>query len=517
VFTRVLARGRGGVKRRRPWLAPALAAMAALLLAGGGYWTWQAAQPRELRVAVEPILPQGGDAVAAALVDGLARRISVGLTDQGTAVVPAEAAASPARGGARLVVGGSARRTGDTLGVDIQIEDRRNGLIAWSMHFERPVAEAGALGEQVTAKIADVVGTALEVLRVENIKPSSEALGGLMKQADMRRHGVLGGDQKLDIDRQFLRLAPRVGNAHGELAVDLAVLRFGRPAAVARAMEAEAREEAVLGLKLDPRSVVSYLALYYLLPDRDYASRYAVLAKAIAIGPQKAGANNTLGDFLREVGRNREAEPLYRRGLALDPLAPGKSATSIFALAGTGRTQESWALAQRALAQFPGGITLRRAYVYTAALYQPPDVALQAIDRIDQMGGVLDNGGARAWRDYVNGARRGHVDAAAIRRFREAGLKGLVDPSNAAPALALAGDVDGAFATFNRALDEGTSVYPSELFETAAAPMRRDPRFESLVGRLGILAFWKSTRIPPDFCGEPDPPPICASLPPKRS
>jgi hypothetical protein len=44
----------------------------------------------------------------------------------------------------------------------------------------------------------------------------------------------------------------------------------------------------------------------------------------------------------------------------------------------------------------------------------------------------------------------------------------------------------------------------------AAAPMRRDPRYLALAERTGLLAYWRSGRLP-DFCGK-KPEPICARL-----
>ncbi|HEY4031984.1 MAG TPA: hypothetical protein VGM25_16680 [Caulobacteraceae bacterium] len=515
VFTLDIEGAKSGIRRRRPWLAPALAALGALAVAGAGLAAWRMGQPRELRVAVEPIVPQGKDAAAAALVDGLAEKISAGLADHGTAVVPAQAAASSDRAGARLIVGGEARRAGDTLTVDIRLEDRRGKLLLWSSHFEQPMAEAAALDDRVTAKVVDVVSFAADAMRYPSVRSDSRTLSVLLKLADLRRDSRLHMDQLLELDRQMAQLAPGVSEVHAALAVDLASLMGGRPPAIAKAMTLELQRESAEARRLDPHNSDAYASLYVLFPPHDYAQRAALLAKGMAADPQGSGVNAGMADFLRELGRNREAEPFYRRAQALDPLSPPKAATLVFALAGTGRAEESWGIAQRALAQFPTVSSVRKGYAYTAALYQPPDVALQAIDRIDRLGGTLGNGGAQAWRDYVNGARRGHVDPAAIGRFREAALKGVADPSNAAPGLAMAGDVDGAFAVYNKALDEDRATYPSELFEDAAAPMRSDPRFEALVKRLGILDYWKSSRVPPDFCREPNPAPICKTLPAK--
>jgi hypothetical protein len=48
----------------------------------------------------------------------------------------------------------------------------------------------------------------------------------------------------------------------------------------------------------------------------------------------------------------------------------------------------------------------------------------------------------------------------------------------------------------------------------AAAPLRRDARFISLAQRTGLLAYWRSGRLP-DFCKPPQPEPICRQLRPR--
>ena len=41
------------------------------------------------------------------------------------------------------------------------------------------------------------------------------------------------------------------------------------------------------------------------------------------------------------------------------------------------------------------------------------------------------------------------------------------------------------------------------LFEPAAAPLRRDPRFWTLAARLGLLDYWRRRGVWPDFCNDP--------------
>jgi len=60
-------------------------------------------------------------------------------------------------------------------------------------------------------------------------------------------------------------------------------------------------------------------------------------------------------------------------------------------------------------------------------------------------------------------------------------------------------------------LDEPEGGGPASFItSSAAAPMRRDPRYLQLAERTGLLAYWRSGR-PPDFCRR-HPEPVCKQL-----
>jgi tetratricopeptide (TPR) repeat protein len=216
--------------------------------------------------------------------------------------------------------------------------------------------------------------------------------------------------------------------------------------------------------------------------------------------------------WFANLGRFREAEPFYRRGMELDTLSPAKALTAVFALAGVGRIEAAWALAKRTLVLYPNRPSVPGGYVVIAALYEPPETALEAIDTVERMGGVFRDGSAQAWRDYVNGARRGRVDRALLARFKAAALNGDIDSSDAAVGLAQAGDIDDAFDLFNKALDGHRRIFLADMFVKAVAPMRIDPRYEGLLSRVGVLQYWRKTGIGADFCGEPAAPAVCSGL-----
>ena len=66
-----------------------------------------------------------------------------------------------------------------------------------------------------------------------------------------------------------------------------------------------------------------------------------------------------------------------------------------------------------------------------------------------------------------------------------------------------------------RSADDGDATangrFVAFLTDAAGAPLRRDARFIPLADRLGLLAYWRTGRLP-DFCQPPAAEPVCAQL-----
>ena len=77
----------------------------------------------------------------------------------------------------------------------------------------------------------------------------------------------------------------------------------------------------------------------------------------------------------------------------------------------------------------------------------------------------------------------------------------------AIPALAVLGDVDGAFAEAGPYFMAGGD--PSILFGPLAKSMRQDKRFMPLAAHIGLVAYWRASGHWPDFCAQPGLPYDC--------
>lgn len=139
----------------------------------------------------------------------------------------------------------------------------------------------------------------------------------------------------------------------------------------------------------------------------------------------------------------------------------------------------------------------------------------------------------RARKDVLSPYAAGLIDVVAVASAKSIGASSAcgsdVKPfiaAHCAIVLAWLGDHDRAFAFADRAypkrigstpaeteriwLNQPDSMPTSWLSTPAAAPLRRDPRFLALAQRLGLLAYWRTGRLP-DFCRKQREP-ICARL-----
>jgi hypothetical protein len=109
----------------------------------------------------------------------------------------------------------------------------------------------------------------------------------------------------------------------------------------------------------------------------------------------------------------------------------------------------------------------------------------------------------------------------ALGQMRNLVQRGALDPNYLFKALVAFGRLDEAFAMASRWSNLGGASAGS-LFDPSVAAVRRDARFWPLAARLGLIRYWRTRGVWPDFCSEPGLPYDCATeaaraSPPARS
>lgn len=501
-------------QRRSPYWLVGTAAALALVLAGAALFEWPRHQDaRQMpAIAILPFTAAAGVApereIAADARDAVAHTLlrteyRVRLADSASGIGP---------GMADFIISGDVSGSAEKVVATVRVEDTAHNAVVYSRRFESVRARAGDLPDQIGAQIAGSLGWTASVLMLERNHPSDPAI-----TAELFRNSL-----DYETARQVVDRAPNSVIAQIALA-------FSAPYAIP-------------GLPLDQRE------------DAAAIGRRA-LARARILAP-RFGATDMAWCLLHSHARMIECEDHLRAGLRRDPSSPGLANWLASELKDVGRTNEALQLATNSLAHDPYdpdyiGMTLRLGEaagmhnqaddLYGDAVRGWPDADVIFWDRVY---GMLDRGDFAHLEEFqkelssANQVRALQAalpvidaikanDAATVRRqcppTELPGFKADVCMLG----LARIGDKDDAFALAWRIYPNRIGRTPAEeeqlwlesgqyfdsdiLMGPAAAPLREDPRYIELARRLGVLAYWRSGRLP-DFCSGAHPEAICRAL-----
>jgi len=157
-----------------------LVSIISVALAAGGYAFFRgrtsaaSAAPRELTVAVLPLLSLGGDSLQRDLADGLSDDVATALFRVPGVRVMNRRSVGRYRGqrdidyetagrelGARYLVIGSLREIDGRLHVLATLVDSKDGAVRWSDQFDRSANELGAVRDEIAEAVGDILRTTL--------------------------------------------------------------------------------------------------------------------------------------------------------------------------------------------------------------------------------------------------------------------------------------------------------------------------------------------------------------------
>jgi adenylate cyclase len=230
--------------------------------------------------------------------------------------------------GARYVLEGSVRKSGDRVRVTAQLIDADTGHHVWAERFDRQFEDIFDLQDDLTQKIAAIVAPELERVghnrvtlnQPQNLDAWSLVQRGLAlseeftKEANSRSREMFG--EALKLDRTYSR-------AYSGLALTYArALMSGyeasREAAADKALEA-ARQAVAFDSSDSLAHTVLGIALTW-AERRDDA--ILSLRRAVELNPSHGYARGSLGTLLDLTGHTEEGISLMEEGLRLNPNAP---------------------------------------------------------------------------------------------------------------------------------------------------------------------------------------------------
>jgi TolB-like protein len=389
--------------------------------------------------------------------------------------------------GVDVLVEGTVTGDGARVRVTVQLVDALTDHDLWAQSYDRPHGNILALQADLSSAIAREVhatvapGVERALASQPRIEPGvyEEYIRGRIAAKSGTADGLQAAIRHFE---RALQLAPAFAPAYGGLAVAHALngLQPGQPSSPTGAFE-PARTAAARALEIDPAlaEAQAVLAVVAHRRDWDWGGANAAFRRSIALSPGDAQTHQWYAIFLAEQGRHREALAEAEFALELDPLLAEAHGTLGLVHYYARRFDRSASAARRALELDPS--------------LTPPRLLLawSLLER-GEVSGAIGVCEARPWRAALDEMlatladahrRRGRL-ARADEIRRELLALDAVSPSALVRLHISRGEVDAAFSLLDRAVTERSAFVRALRVDPLFAPLRRDPRFGALAGRL---------------------------------
>jgi serine/threonine-protein kinase len=480
-----------------PWALYMTLTTATLAIGVAIFAVWpRGSEPKS--IAVLPFANVGGDTSQEYFSDGITDDLISALAEiPGLRVAPRTSAfalkgkpVDPRALGKQLDVAdlleGSVRRTGNGLRVNATLISTRDGVARWNKTFDRTTADVFAVQDDITRSIA-------RELRLK-LHPGADSLGRAHTPSAATHELVMRGEELLEqgseaalrqaidyfkqaavADSQYARAFVGIASAYTKLA-DVALLPHDAlPEAIAAARHA---------LALDTTSAGAHAVLGMdLLEFRgDWAAAKRELDSTLQFDPSSADAHANLAVYEMAMRRPRRAVSHAQRALALDPLSAANSA----------RLEHLWLAAHEpdsAIAQHKHTQDLspndRTHDSWLGEAYRQKGMLPEALAEYERFSRVV---GHATPGQIITLHALGRADQAKklLQELEAAWPKAYVPPELIAGAHARLGEPDKAVDWLERGVALRSGALPGDGIYYDLEPLRGNPRYESLLQKLGM-------------------------------
>ncbi len=479
-----------------------LVAIAALLLIATRTSLFRATPEPVDSIAVLPLDNLSEDAGQDFFADGMTETLIAGLAKIGTLKVISRTSVMRYRDsdkslpdiarelGVDAVIEGSVQRIGDRVRITAQLVDGRTDRHLWAESYERDVRDVLALQSEVARAIAAEIKVKLTSQEEERLGRVGAVDPGAYEDYLLGRyHWNRRIEEALHKSTEYfesaIRKDPDYAMAYVGLADAYAVMGdWGfMPAGEAYPRAREVARKA-LAIDSDLGEAHTVLAYVQYVHDWDWGAAERSFKRAIELSPNDATTHQWYAEYLNVVGRHDEAIAEIDRAVGLDPLSLIAQTIRGVILFNAGRSEEGIDQLRAVLDLDPDYWAALRhllAYYFLEGMERE---GLETMDKYLMGSGATEEEIARMHEVYRTSGAAG-VQVWAAERLIGISRERYVNPRLIAIWYALAGD-DRAFEWLERACDEraGTIVWLNT--DMRFVKLRSDPRFDSLVARMGL-------------------------------
>ena len=486
--------------RRRSTMA--IAAVTAIAAAGGAWWL---TRPAPASPAVQFTGYRTVGAVPTVLPERIAAATRSAFTADG--LVGVTTAAAPFR------LSGTLDRTGEGDAAVVRLAaqiDTASGTTLWAHTYERPLASANAATWFASRTTAIARCGASRLIAAAPV--SDDALRLIFAECaeESEAESPFKG---LDIARRLTALTPGLASSWATRAQ----VAFGASTLVPPAEASAQRAEAVMAtdkaLALDPQDARAWQVRAWLRPKNDFAGQEKAYLAAVHGHASDCGcAFVQYAQFLIGVGRAGEARRWLARAHDVAPLHPGP-------LAALGRLNAQERRLAEARANFaeldpfaPSPQATARTVVSNALWTRDYARAAELVARMPSKGPpAIQEAVIAGFRALASGDPAAKRAAAVVLDAQTTACE--CNGTFNARMLAALGAPDAAL----RQLTDIAAKRPDIAIEAVSADpvfakVRYLPGFAPIADRLGLVAYWRATKVRPKFCAGANAPPLCRTI-----
>jgi TolB-like protein/DNA-binding winged helix-turn-helix (wHTH) protein/Tfp pilus assembly protein PilF len=453
-------------------------------------------------LAVLPLENLSGDASQNYFADGMTDELITDLAQisalrviSRTSVMAYKGARKPLPQIARelnvdAVVEGTVLRSGDQVRITAQLIEASTDKHLWSQSYEGELRDTLALQSRVASAIADQIRinvTPREQAALRNVKVvNPEAYESYLKgRYFWNKRTADGLKVALAYFKQAIEEDPNYAQAYSGLADTYALLgdwEYG----VLAPTEAypKAKAAASEALKLDDTLSEAHASLGSIgMFDWDWQSAGKEFRRAIELNPGYATAHQWYAWHLNLLGRRSEAIAEMRRAESLDPLSLIISADMADLLFVARLYDESIQQSRNTLQMDPNFAVARFELGQAYLEKHMYDQAVAELQEAIQLSGGSPTFIANLARAYVASGKRTEA-AKLLDDLKKRSSSGYSNASEIAMIYASLGDRDQAMNWLEKSYAERFN--PSVLLRPGFDPLRSDPRFQSLLRRIGL-------------------------------
>ncbi len=485
--------------RRKPLVM--IAVIAAVLLAAvaaGGYYLLHRTPGAIDSVAVLPLanttsnseMDYLADGITEGVINHLSRLPGLRVMARTTVFRYQKAQQDPLQIGRDLKVGavivGRLSQHGDTVSVETEMVDVRNGSQIWGEQYHRRASDIATVQDDIASDISGKLRMKVSGEEQKHATRNADAyqlyVKGRFYLAQRTRESIY---KALDQLNEAIAKDPNYAQAYSGLAYAY-ILLFDRGWISPGEASPKIRSAAQRAIELDPTMAEPHASLAALkeLADWDWAGAEDEYRKAIGLNPNDATSHHWYALLLENLGRFNEALTEVEKSLALDPASPQANANHAGILTDMHRTDVALAELNRLIAgnpEFPVNYR-ERGDVYWRLGNQAAAVADYAT--------AMKKDGRAEWAEkFTAGYEKAKMIGACtamIEVLKNEAQKEYVSPNDVARYYGLMGDRDHTFEWLEKGYAERASRMEYLKVESYLESVHSDRRYIDLLKRMGL-------------------------------